>query len=318
MNHKVLVLDVIHQHGLEILSDFADVFFSPGITPDELAANIDQCHGIIVKSGAQLDAALLRRAKNLKVIGKAGSGLDNIDLKAAHQHGIKVVSSPQAGARSVAEYTVMAMLMLSKRMLEVQKMVMRGDFRRHLMQGKELGRMKVGLIGLGHIGIEVAELLSAFDCSLSAYDLDWANKSRFIQLGGQVEDNLYELLTRVDMASLHIPLTEETHHLFDRTLFAKAKRGLMLVNAARGAIIDSEALWEALASGKVAGAALDVIDPEPNLHLLPGSQAFQHILLGHEKVLYTPHIAAQTDETLARVTIDITHAVKKILTGNDA
>jgi len=242
-----------------------------------------------------------------------GSGLDNIDLKAAQQYGIKVVSSPQSGARGVAEYTIMVILMLARRILEVQKMAESRDFRRHLMQGRELGNMTVGLVGLGHIGIRVAELLRPFGCSIIGYDCDWSNKDKFIQLGGSIKYELYELVTQVDILSLHIPLTKETHKLFNADMFSKVKNGLLLVNAARGGIIDSEALLKALESGKVSGAALDVLDPDPSFHVLPNEQNFQHILLGHEKILYTPHIAAQTNETLAVATLDIAHKMKQIL-----
>jgi len=313
MSPRVAVLEAIHDEGIARLRGFATVEVRLGLGRAELLEAVKDFEVIVVKSVTQVDEALLAAAPSLRVVARAGTGTENIDLEAASGRGVAVLTVPTGNTVSAAEFTVAQMLALCRRIPEAQRAVSLGDYRRHLLEGRELAELTVGLVGLGNVGMAVARRLQPFACTIVGWDPAPLDGAAFAALGGKMAASFEELLPAVDLLSFHVRLTPETRHMLDRAALAKVSPGLLLVNTARGAVIDGGALIEALDDGRVAAAALDVLDPEPPFDAAPGEAAYDHLLLGHEKVVITPHIAGSTGDAQRRIAIAIAEMLEPIL-----
>ena len=299
---KVLLTDGLEENGKVILQASAEVVDRPTITADELLQAVGDFDALIVRGRTKVTSAIFDAGKKLKVVGRAGVGVDNIDLEAAKAHGVTVVNSPLATSVAVAELTMGLMLSLVREIPRADAGLKAGKWLKKELEGTELMGKTLGIIGFGRIGAAVAKRAAAFDMRITGYD-PLIPEAEIQKRGGEPM-SLDELLEKSDLITLHMPLTAETKGMLDANAFSRMKQGVYLICAARGGLIDEVALLDALNSGKVAGAALDVYATEP-----PGLTA----LVSHPKVVGTPHIGAQTVESQTRAAHDISEEVLNAL-----
>ena len=291
---KVLISDKLDTRGVEILQAAADVDNQPGIPPEDLLQIIGEYDALVVRGRTKVTAAVIEAGKNLKVVGRAGVGVDNIDLAAAQSGGLTVVNSPTATTIAVAEQTLAMMLGLIRHLPRADHAMKSGRWEKKALMGTELAGKVLGVIGLGNIGAAVAQRAAAFGMQIIAFDPMYSEDE--IRQRGAEPVQLAEIYARSDLITLHVPLTPKTRNLIDGQALAQMKRGVKLVCTARGGVIDETALLSALEAGQVAGAALDVFAEEP-----PGLTA----LVAHPQVIAAPHLGAQTAEAQIRAAADI-------------
>jgi D-3-phosphoglycerate dehydrogenase len=295
---KILLTDGLEENGKEILRKSAEVVENPTISADELLGVVGDYDALIVRGRTKVTPAILAAGKKLKVVGRAGVGVDNIDLPAAKEHKITVVNSPLATTVAVAELTMGLMLSIVREIARADAGLKAGKWLKKELEGTELFGKTLGVIGFGRIGASVGQRAKAFDMKILGYDpLIPADQ---IQARGGEPVSLDKLLAQADFITMHLPLTATTRGMLNDAAFAKMKQGVYVICAARGGVIDEAALLAALNSGKVAGAALDVFATEP-----PGLNE----LVSHPKVVGTPHIGAQTVEAQTRAAHDIAEEV---------
>jgi D-3-phosphoglycerate dehydrogenase len=309
---RITVFEAIHHSGLALLQIDCDVHFAYGSSRDEIIDRSRESDIIIIKSAVNVDVELIDSSPNLKVIARAGTGLDNIDVMYAQSQGKQVLSVPAGNTVSAAEFAIMQMLLLCRRIPEVYRAIDNRDFRRHLLEGRELQFMNVGLVGLGNVGIEVARRLKGFKSKIVAYDPWSRHIDEFQSMGGLMAGSLNELTRFADIISLHTILTATTRHLVNDQFFEQVKPGLLLVNTARGGVISEDSVLRALAIGKLSFYATDLISPEPPFDLPPEKNHFTHPFLTHPRIITTPHMAASTTEAQSRISIDLAQQILKI------
>ncbi|MBE9524419.1 MAG: hypothetical protein IMY76_04925 [Chloroflexi bacterium] len=303
---KILIADKLNQEGVNILSASAQVDDQPGISPQELLGTIHQYDALIVRGRTKVTAQVFAAAPNLKIVGRAGVGVDNIDLAAAQSHGVTIVNAPTATTTAVAEHALALMLATIRYVPRADSTMKSGQWLKKELMGSELSGKTLGVIGMGNIGSGVAQRAAAFGMTVLGYDPFLSDADT--QQRGAEPVALTDLYARADMVSLHIPLTPDTRNLIDGQAFAHMKRGVVIICTARGGLIDEIALVSALESGQVAAAALDVFNTEP-----PGLTA----LVAHPRVIATPHLGAQTGEAQVRAAVNIADEVLAALNGND-
>lgn len=301
---KILIADGLEDNGLAILRDAAHIDDRSGLSAEELLSIIREYHALIVRSRTRVTAPVIAAGKKLKVIGRAGVGIDNIDLASATQHNVIVVNAPRATTMAVAEYTLCLILALARPITTADASMKSGLWLKKELSGIEIHGKTLGLIGMGSIGSAVAKLAGALGLIVLGYDPLVSPAD--IQARGAQPVDLHELYARSDIISIHVPLSPETRGMIDGQALGRMKRGVRLVCTARGGIIDETALLGALESGQVAGAALDVFSKEP-----PGLSA----LVAHPHLVASPHIASQTIEAQARAANDIASEVLAALRG---
>src|SRR5919202_1206922 len=302
---KVLVSDPIDQAGIDILSQVAQVDVKTNLSPEELVGIIPEYDALMIRSGTRVTKEIIEAGKQLKIIGRAGVGVDNVDVPAATRHGIVVVNSPEGNTIAAAEHALAMMLSLSRHIPDANQSVKSKQWDRKTFVGAEVYKKTLGVVGLGKIGSHVATVARAMGMKLLAYD-PFISIDRAEQLGCRIVE-LDVLLREADYITLHMPKTPETTHLIDASSLAKMKPTARLVNCARGGIVDEQALYEALKAGQIAGAALDVFESEP----LGDSPLLS---LGKEMVL-TPHLGASTAEAQINVAIDVAEQIRDVLLG---
>jgi len=300
---KILISDKIHEDGIKLLEENGfevDKKFS--LKQDELAKEIEKYDAIIVRSGTKLNSKILDKAKNLKAIGRAGVGLDNIDLERAKDLGIKVFNTPEAPSVSVAELTIGLILSLVRHIAKADKTMHSGEWCKSDYMGYILKGKKMGLIGFGNIGTEVAKKAAAFEMKIGIYDVDQEAKQKAESLGYHIYESVDELVQDAQIISLHIPSTVHTENTINNKRFNLMRNSAILINTARGFLVDEEALLNALKQKKIAGAALDVYREEPLKNM--------DLCNYEETLILTPHIGSQTKETQIEAS---TGAAKKII-----
>jgi D-3-phosphoglycerate dehydrogenase len=258
---KVLVSDTIDQAGIDILSQVAQVDIKTNLSPEELVGIISDYDALMIRSGTRVTKEIIEAGKQLKIIGRAGVGVDNVDVPAATRQGIVVVNSPEGNTIAAAEHALAMMLSLSRHIPDANQSVKNNQWDRKSFMGAEVYKKTLGVVGLGKIGSHVATVARAMGMKLLAYD-PFISIERADQLGCRLVD-MDILLQEADYITLHMPKTPETKHLINAEALAKMKPTARLINCARGGIVDEEALFEALKAGKIAGAALDVFESEP-------------------------------------------------------
>jgi len=303
---KILITDGLDEEGQARLRLHAQVDDYTGLSADELLARINQYQALIVRSRTKVTAEVLEAAAaaGLRVVGRAGVGVDNIDLAAASQKGVTVVNAPLSTSLAVAEHTLALLLALARSLPRLDAAMKSGQWLKKELHGVELYGKTLGLVGVGNIGKEVAARAAALGMHVLGYDPLLSDE--VLRQRGTEPVTLGELYARADFISLHVPLNPETRGLINGQTLGMMKRGVRLVCTARGGIIDETALLGALESGQVAGAALDVFTKEP-----PGLTA----LVAHPNVIATPHISAQTAEAQVRAAVDIAGEVLAALRG---
>jgi D-3-phosphoglycerate dehydrogenase / 2-oxoglutarate reductase len=305
LSYRVLVLEGITERGLEILrAEGWAIEQQKALPPAELAKIVAPYHAILIRSGTQITSEVLDAARSLKVIGRPGVGVDNVDLQAATRRGVIVMNSPGGNLVSTAELALTLILSLARNIPQADASMKSGKWDRKSFAGAELQGKRLGIVGLGRIGREVAARARAFGMEVTAFDPFVAPavaESLHVRLV-----SFDEILEGSDFVTLHTTLTRDTRHLLGREAFARIKPGVRIVNAARGELIDDEALLAALESGRVAGAALDVHTQEPPVDWR---------LAKHPRVVATPHLGASTQEAQERVGTDIAAQVRDYLKG---
>lgn len=303
---KVLVSDPIDQAGIDILSQVAQVDVQTKLTPEELIRVIPEYDALMIRSGTQVTKDVIEAGTQLKIIGRAGVGVDNVDVPEATRKGIVVVNSPEGNTIAAAEHTLAMMLAMSRYIAEANQSVKSGKWDRKSFMGVEVYKKTLGIVGLGKIGAHVANVARAMGMKLLAYD-PFISHERAEQLGCRLVE-LDILLQEADYITLHLPKTPETTNLINTDSIAKMKPTVRIVNCARGGIVDEQAIAEALNQGKIAGAALDVFSKEP----LEDDSVLRQ--LGKE-LLLTPHLGASTEEAQINVAIDVAEQIRDVLLG---
>ena len=305
---KVLVSDKLAQEGIDILKRVADVDVKTGLSEDELCGIIGEYDALAIRSGTQVTAKVLEAAKKLRIIGRAGVGVDNVDVPVATEKGVIVVNSPGGNTLAAAELTVAMLLALARNIPQAYSSMKSKEWNRSKYVGNEVYTKTLGILGLGKIGQEVAKRCQAFGMKILAYDpflsADAANA-----LGVELVE-FDDCLKRSDYISLHLPKNKETLGMISKKQFEMMKDGVGIVNCARGGIIDDEALIEALKSGKVSGAAVDVYVKEP--------PDFSSELFDLPNVICTPHLGASTEEAQTNVAIDVAEQIVDVFEGRSA
>jgi D-3-phosphoglycerate dehydrogenase len=296
---KVLISDPIAPQGIEVLKDAGfEVIEKTGLSPEELAKVISDYDGIIVRSATKVTKEVIEAANNLKVIGRAGIGLDNVDQETAKNKGVKVVNTPTATSISVAELALGMMFAAARRIPQANVSTRASKWEKKKFKGFELYGKRLGIIGLGRIGTELAKRAKALGMSVKAYD-PYVKTSDYADLV-----DFETLIKEADYISLHIPKTKETEHILDKAAFEKMMDNVVIINCARGGVVDEGALYDAVTSGKVRIACVDVYESEP---------AKENKLFELEQVIVTPHIGAQTKEGQTRAGTQIAELVRDAL-----
>lgn len=307
MKPIVLLYEKIHADAVALLGQKAEILWARSLDEGSLLEQVPPVDGIIVRGRGKVTRRLMEAAPRLKVIGRHGIGLEHIDLQASNELGIVVVNTPGTEVESVAEHCVGLMIVLARRMLQADQALRAGDWQaRYRLTGDELHGKVLGIVGFGRIGQRVATMCrAALAMPVIYYDVVDAPQTQAQLEARRVP--LDELLQAADVVSLHVPLLPETRGLIGREAFRRMRRGALLINTCRGAVVDQAALVEALQEGWIAGAGLDVFDPEP---LPPDSP-----LLRLQNVVLTPHVAAYTKEGLLHMAMSVVNDVLAVLEG---
>ena len=304
---KILISDKLADEGLDILKAVEDfeVDCKFGLLPEELKAVIKDYHGLIIRSGTKVTADILDAADQLKVIGRAGVGMDNVDLKAATKKGVIAMNTPSGNTTATAEHTMGMILALARNIPQAYASMKAGKWDRTKFRGVELHGKKLGVIGFGRIGSTVAKFAKAFGMGILAYDpflsMEIADQKGVVMVAMEV------LLSQSDYITMHVPKSSETRNLISDKEFGLMKKTARVVNCARGGVISEAALVKALEEGKIAGCALDVFEQEP----LPTDSP----LLKFDNCIVTPHLGAATSEAKVNVAIEIAESVRDALLG---
>jgi len=289
---RVLVCDTLDVAALGLTDEF-EVDYDPNITKEDLLARVDGYDALVVRSRTKVDAEVMARATRLKIVGRPGTGLDNIDLRAANARGVEVVNSPEALVEAVAEHVIGLMLALARNIPAADASMKAGLWEKQRFVGTELKGKTLGIAGLGRIGRRVAEIARVMGMSLLGYDVIEVPQETLASLGCRMVD-LDTLFASSDFITLHVPLTTETRHMVDPRRISLMKSSSVVINTSRGEVIDEAALAKALRAGEIGGAALDVFENEP-----PGAE-----IVTAPNLVTTPHIGGQTrDAQHAAVTI---------------
>ena len=305
MAPRVLISDALSPAAVAIFKDRGlDVEFAPslGKDKDKLAAAINGFDGLAIRSATKVTGKLLDQAKNLKVIGRAGIGVDNVDIAAATARGIIVMNTPFGNSITTAEHAISLMLALARQIPEADSSTRAGKWEKNKFLGVEIFGKTLGIIGCGNVGSIVADRALGLKMKVIAYD-PFLSAERAIKLGVEKVE-LNDLLTRADFITLHVPMTPETKNILSAEALAKTRKGVRIINCARGGLVDEKALREALDSGHVAGAAFDVFVDEP---------AIKNPLFGHPNVVCTPHLGASTMEAQENVALQIAEQMSDYL-----
>jgi D-3-phosphoglycerate dehydrogenase / 2-oxoglutarate reductase len=303
---RVLVADPLSREGIELLREAgAEVLDLSGSSRAEIEAAIAGCDALVVRSRTKVDSRLLEAGTRLKVVGRAGTGVDNVDVKTATRRGVLVLNAPNANLTSATEHSFAMLLALARSIATADASMKRGEWDRKSFLGRELHGKTLGIVGLGRIGQRVAARARAFEMQVAAFD-PWLAPAVAERLGVELLP-LDDLLARADILTLHLPLTAETRNLLNAERLERLRPGALVVNCSRGGVIDEAALLAALESGRVGGAALDVFAEEP-----PRDRR----LAAHPRVVATPHIGAQTREAQERVSVEICRMVLDALAGS--
>lgn len=305
-NYRVLVSDPISEKGVEALRSAPgiSVDVNTGLKPDELIAIIGEYHGLVVRSQTKVTPEVFAAATNLKAIGRAGVGVDNIDRSAATDHGVVVMNTPSGNTISTAEHAFTLMLSLARNIPQAHASMISGKWDRKSFEGVELNGKRLAILGMGRIGTEFAKRAQAFGMTVVAFD-PYLTAARAQSLKVELAESAAAALTGADVVTLHIPLTPETQHILNAERLALMNPGALVINCARGGLVDEAAAQAHIASGHLGGIALDVYETEPPAADFP--------LFSAKKCVFTPHLGASTAEAQENVGIEVAHQVRDFL-----
>lgn len=305
---KILVSDSLSQEGLAILKESGfDVIVDTGLSEDQLVEKIKGVDALVIRSGTQVTARVIEAADSLKIIGRAGVGVDNVDTDAATKKGIIVSNTPDGNTLSAAEHTCAMMMAVARNIPQACASLKSEKWERNKFMGVEFNKKVLGVIGLGRIGAEVAKRFQSFNMTVLGYD-PFVSEERAKSMGITLT-TVEDICRKADFITVHTPLTKETRNIVNADMFNVMKPTARIVNCARGGIINEEDLADAVESGKIAGAALDVFVEEP---------PFGSRILKSDKIIVTPHLGASTVEAQVNVAVDIAHEIISVLNGEGA
>lgn len=307
---KVLITDKINESAGKIIGDAAQCDFLPTMSEDELCKVIGEYDALMVRSQTKVTAKILEAGKNLKIVGRAGVGVDNVDLNAATQNGIIVVNSPDGNTTAAAEHTLAMMLAMTRNIAKASEVTKTGVWDRAKFTGTEVFGKTLGIIGFGKIGAHVGKVALALGMNVIVYD-PYATQEIVEKAGAKYIKTLDEFWGECDFITLHVPKTKETMNLINKDTLSRMKKGVKIVNCARGGIIDEAALKEAIDNGQVGGCAIDVYEAEPNIQECPLLDTGMNVVL-------TPHLGASTKEAQLNVAIDVAEQIREVLLGGSA
>ena len=307
---KVLVTDKINESAGKIIEGVAQVDFLPTMSEDELVKIIPDYDALMVRSQTKVTPKIIEAGKNLKIIGRAGVGVDNIDLESATQKGIIVVNSPDGNTMAASEHTIALMLAMARNIAPAAASTASGKWDRSKFTGTELYKKTLGIIGFGKIGSHVGEVALALGMKVVVYD-PFTSREIVEKFGGEYVETLDEFWAKPDFITVHVPKTKDTLNMINKDTIAKMKKGVRLVNCARGGIINENDLKDAINSGYVKGAAIDVYENEPNISECP-------LLNCEGNIVLTPHLGASTQEAQMNVAIDVAEQIRDVLSGGSA
>jgi D-3-phosphoglycerate dehydrogenase len=310
---RILVTEEVDPAGLERLSSQFEVSVVLTQDPEQIRREIATADAVLVKGSTQLTAKILASAPQLKAIARVGNGLDNIDLDYARRRQIAVFNTPEGATQAVAEFTVLQMLALCRRAYEIHRGWLASDYRRARYVGCELRHRTVGIVGFGRIGHAVGRLLAPFGCRRYAWDVERSALERAQVLGIQPVDHIDALMEACDVVTLHVPLTTATRGMIDARRLRLMPEGSLLLNIARGGILDERALLEAIQADRIAGAAIDVLAHEPSYDATPDRQDYTDPLLDEPAVILTPHVGASTVEAQRAMSCEIAEQLIRFL-----
>lgn len=306
---KVLIPEKVSPDGLALLKDQFDVDEKKGLSPEQLKDIIGDYEALIVRSETQVTADLLNAAKKLRVVARAGVGVDNVDVQSATNHGIIVVNSPSGNINAAAEHTIALLMAVARNIGDASQSIKAGKWERSRLVGVEAKGKTLAIVGLGKVGLTVARIANGLGMRLIAYD-PYANPNLAAAASVTLRTSLAELLKEADFLTLHTPLIASTKGMIGKAELATMKPTARILNVARGGMIDEDALVEALDAGTIAGAGIDVFTSEP-----PKPESSASRLIAHPKVVATPHLGASTKEAQENVSIDVCEQVVSILSG---
>lgn len=307
---KVLVADPVSDRGIAELQEggIIDVTVKTGLKEDQLLEIIGQFDGLVVRSQTKVNAKVIEAAKNLKVVGRAGVGVDNVDVESATKRGIIVMNTPAGNTISTAEHAFSLMMSISRNIPQADASMKAGKWDRKSFEGVELYGKSLAILGMGRIGTEIARRAIAFGMRVYAYD-PYLSASRARSLQVELVERLDEIVPLADYITMHMPLTDETKNMLNAERLAKTKKGVRIINCARGGLIDEAALYEALKSRQVAAAALDVFEVEPP----PADYALRTL----PNIVLTPHLGASTAEAQENVGIEVAQQIRATLISGE-
>lgn len=308
--YRVLVSDPISDRGVEVLSAHPEIEadVQTGLSEAELIQIIGDYQGLIVRSQTKVTAAVLAAAKQLKVVGRAGVGIDNIDRSAATDHGVVVMNTPSGNTVSTAEHAFTLLLSVARNIPQAHASIIGGRWDRKAFQGIELNGKRLAILGMGRIGSEFAKRAIGFGMEVVAYD-PFLSESRAQALNVELAPGVDEAFEGADVVTLHMPINDQTRHIVDARRIALLNKGALLVNCARGGLVDESAVAAAIDSGQIAGVALDVYESEP--------PAADHPLFGAPRTAFTPHLGASTAEAQENVGIQVAEQLRDFLTSGE-
>jgi D-3-phosphoglycerate dehydrogenase len=309
-SYRVLVSDPISEKGVEALRSAPEVSVdvNTGLKPDELLKIIGDYHGLVVRSQTKVTAEVFAAAKNLKAIGRAGVGVDNIDRTAATEHGVVVMNTPSGNTISTAEHAFTLMLSLARNIPQAHASIAAGKWDRKSFEGVEIFGKRLAILGMGRIGTEFAKRAQAFGMTVVAYD-PFLTAARAQSLKVELAESAAQALTGADVVTLHIPLTPDSQHILNSKSLSLMNPGALVINCARGGLVDEAAAHALVSSGHLGGIALDVFEIEPPPVDFP--------LLSAKKCVFTPHLGASTAEAQENVGIEVAHQVRNFLTSGE-
>lgn len=309
---KVLITDKINEIAKNILLEGENIQVDvlPTMSEDELCKIIGDYEGLMIRSETKVTKKILESAKKMKIIGRAGVGVDNIDIEASTQSGVIVVNSPDGNTNAAAEHTLAMMLSMARNIPEACAITKEGRWERSRFTGTEVFNKTLGIIGLGKIGSHVAKVALALGMKVVVCD-PYTTKEAVEALGCEYISHLDDFWKKCDFITVHTPKTRETTHLINKNSINRMKKGVKIINCARGGIIDENALKEAMESGQVSAAAIDVFEAEPDIKSSP-------LLDVKGDIILTPHLGASTSEAQLNVAIDVAHQIKEVLSGGSA
>ena len=305
---KVFLYETIHQQGLDYLQTHVEVLWASGVDEDTVCREVVDASGIIVRALGKVTGRVLDRAPKLKVVGRHGAGVDNIDIKAATERGIQVVNAPDAPTEAVAEHVMATMIILARKILPADKSLREGrwDFR-YSEPGQELQSKILGVVGMGRIGYRLSEI-AALGLGMKIFYFDIAANKEAEEKFGATRMALDDLLQQSDVVSLHIPATPATKHLINAAKLELMKPNAILINAARGSVVDIDALYDALKDGKLLGAGIDVFEEEPPPVDLP--------IFKLPNVVVTPHTAGHTEQAMIAMSM-VAEDIVRVINGQE-